>query len=101
MKAREAYEKICSKYSERPVVAACREYDDYYGFSLAAPGSKGSRPLVGGLITLVNKNTGKISEAEYDEPYGYSSDKIWYPVDTEEFRDTKKFIDSYGHLRRG
>lgn len=107
MEVREAYKIICSEYGEKPSVLGCREYDKYYGFSLAAPGAVGKKILVGGTLTLVNKRTGEVASAMYNEPYGYSSKERWLPVDVDVItsneikhnEETKMVcIDNYGNL---
>lgn len=58
MTAIEAYRIVCNNMGEKPVVSACREYEDRYGFRLAAPGTDVTKPhFTGANMYFVFKNT--------------------------------------------
>lgn len=107
MNAKEAYNKICSEYKERPYVLSCREYKGYFGFSLS-PKRINGETFIGNLFTLVNKKTGKVVNAERDEIREYTGDDIWVPVKLNEYDSIKHSqsneetamvcIDNYGNL---
>ena len=107
MNANEAYNKICSKYKERPYVISCREYKGYFGFSLS-PKRINGETFIGNFFTLVNKKTGKVVNVERDEIREYTGDDIWFPIKLNEHDSIKHSqsneetamvcIDNYGNL---
>lgn len=65
MNAVGAYRRICEEYREKPAVAHCREYENFYAFRLAPAGSNtDGRVFVGSEFTCVNKTTGKVYRKE-------------------------------------
>jgi len=61
MEAGEAYKLLCDFLKDKPGIASCRNYDDYYGFFILPPGAtKGDRVFVGREMIIVDKKTKKV-----------------------------------------
>jgi len=81
-----AYKKVCNYLGENVAVKICRDYDRYYSFFVAAPGTDIDEPaFVGSAHFIVDKNTGKVySSEDYNAPrlpFGY-----WEAVDLNLFQ---------------
>ena len=82
MDVKHAYDLICNFLKERPRIAKCRDYDDYYGFLLAPPNYRsGSAMLIGNLdnMVIVDKKTEKVFRLE-DSDLNLRR-KMWFSVD--------------------
>ena len=88
MDALQAYKLICSKWKQNPTVMSCREYDDFFGFDLAPPGSDPNSPAMVGFMTLVHKKDGTVdSEDDHDDVVIRRSHGRF--IDKSIFRDNK------------
>ena len=83
MTYKEAFSKLSEYCGEEPKVIMCREYSEFFGFYILPKDAAASdRNFVGGEMTCVMKDTGKVILEDDMDDFGFYNERWRFAGDS-------------------